>query len=74
MDKRDALGRGIYEMVEEYNLEDVANLLRRFHKKMHNFKHVLDMIQRDGGSRSTSEIPQEYMDILASIAEESGTE
>ncbi|KAF8767934.1 Fibronectin type 3 and ankyrin repeat domains like protein [Argiope bruennichi] len=72
MDKRDALGRGVYEMVDEYNLEDVASLLRRFHKKLHNFKHVLDMIKCEG--RSSSEIPQEYMDILASIAEESGTE
>ncbi|GIY75741.1 ankyrin repeat, PH and SEC7 domain containing protein secG [Caerostris darwini] len=73
MDKRDALGRSVYEMVEEYNLEDVAALLRRFHKKMHNFKHVLDMIQKNE-NRSSSEIPQEVMDILASIAEESGTE
>ncbi|GIY77673.1 ankyrin repeat, PH and SEC7 domain containing protein secG [Caerostris extrusa] len=50
MDKRDALGRSVYEMVEEYNLEDVAALLRRFHKKMHNFKHVLDMIQKSSKS------------------------
>ncbi|KAG8181680.1 hypothetical protein JTE90_019219 [Oedothorax gibbosus] len=73
MDKRDSLGRGIYEMVEEYKLEDVATLLRRYHKKMHNVKHMLEMIHRND-DRSSAEIPQEFIDILASIAEESGTD
>ncbi|XP_035215871.1 synphilin-1-like [Stegodyphus dumicola] len=73
LDKRDALGRGVHDMVEEYNLEEVAALLRRFHKQLHNFKHMLDMMHRNE-ERSTSEIPREFMDILASIAEESGPE
>ncbi|XP_071037669.1 uncharacterized protein [Parasteatoda tepidariorum] len=74
LEKRDALGRGVYEMVEEYNLDDVAVVLRKFHKQLHNFKHVLDYMKNRKEDRSTSEIPQEFMDILASIAEESGTE
>ncbi|XP_054707227.1 receptor-interacting serine/threonine-protein kinase 4-like [Uloborus diversus] len=73
LEKRDALGRNVQDMVEEYNLEDVAALLRRFHKQLHKFKHILDMMQRNE-DRSSAEIPREFMDILASIAEESGTE
>ncbi|XP_076326481.1 uncharacterized protein LOC143233758 isoform X2 [Tachypleus tridentatus] len=69
INREDGLGRTIYEMVEEYSLNEIMELLESYEKKVENFHNILHTFSDQQDPQSTTGLPHNLSAMFRPAAE-----